>query len=41
MPARIVSAGVAADAEIERLSMYGESLIERGEEYVSLSPEML
>ena len=41
MPARVVGARVAADAEIERLSMNGESLIERGEEYVSLSPEML
>ena len=41
MTARVVGAWVAADAEIERLSMNGESLIECGEEYVSLSPKML
>ena len=41
MPARIVSAGVATYTEIEWLSMDSEPLVERGEEYVSLSPKML
>lgn len=41
MPARVIGTRVAADAKIERLSMYGEPLIERGEEHVSLSPKML